>query len=92
MSDDDFMAQSDDEEYDFVRAAGSIFLSRLSKDALLIIITDIYIYIYNTCTLHTRVCSAALVQDYDSDDDGSDAGAADLENLVSTHALALFLK
>lgn len=55
-------------------------------------ITDIYIYIYNTCTLHTRVCSAALVQDYDSDDDGSDAGAADLENLVSTHALALFLK
>lgn len=75
----------------YVQLAASFCLV-LSKDALLIIITDIYIYIYNTCTLHTRVCSAALVQDYDSDDDGSDAGAADLENLVSTHALALFLK
>lgn len=89
MSDDDFMAQSDDEEYDFVRAAGSIFLSRSFQRCLTLISL---IYIYNTCTLHTRVCSAALVQDYDSDDDGSDAGAADLENLVSTHALALFLK
>lgn len=56
MSDDDFMAQSDDEEYDFVRAAGSIFLSRLSKDALLIIITDIYIYIYITLVHCTRAC------------------------------------
>ena len=55
MSDDDFMAQSDDEEYDFVRAAGSIFLSR-SFQRCLTLISLIYIYKYITLVHCTRAC------------------------------------